>query len=169
MGAAAAVLALAVLAERPAAAQFGGFGVTLPKDDFTWTWGRREDAVSQRFPDFTAKGGEGGFTCDLNGKLRFSAGFTTSDARDLQNQISSSGFFVEAAANAMNSLDLQNELEWAMLDCKKHKETAEEAEKRKASLQKLHDKEVQKLIKRREKREREAAKQQQDDSATSTR
>jgi hypothetical protein len=145
---------------------FGGLGnynVTLPKSDFSWTWGDREDAVTARFPDFTLKGGEGGFVCDLNGKLALGRNWSLGDVRELKNAIAENGFFIQASANAMSTLDFQRELQWARLDCEKPKETGEQVAKRKESLQKLHDKEVQKLIERREKREKEAAEGEAED------
>jgi hypothetical protein len=159
-----ALFVLTIAAQSTARAQFG---VQLPQNDFTWNWGdQKEISSSKRFPDFTLKGGEAGFNCDLNGKMRLGSNYSLGDIRQIEDQITMSLYFIEASASIMNALDQQRDLEWATLACTKPKkseaETAKEAEKQQESLQKLHDKAVRKLIKRREKRERDEAEQQQD-------
>jgi hypothetical protein len=144
----------------PAHAQFGAFPVNLPKDDFTWNWGDLERSKNRRFADLNATGGEAGFRCTLEGKLSAGSHMTPSDIRQLQNDLGSSLYFIEAATNAMNTLDYQRELDWAILDCDKPEGTADPA-KTQASLDKAKAKAVKKLIERREKREREAAKERE--------
>ncbi|HEX5418659.1 MAG TPA: hypothetical protein VFY39_01535 [Gammaproteobacteria bacterium] len=162
-----AVFALTIAVQSSAHAQFG---VQLPKSDFTWNWGeQREISSAKKFPDFTLKGGEAGFNCDLDGKMRLGSNYSLGDIRQIEDEITTSPYFIEASASIMNVLDQQRDLEWATLACTKPKkteaETAKQAEKQQESLQKLHDKAVRKLIKRREKRERAEAGQQEDDSA----
>src|SRR5690606_2108949 len=43
--------------------------VNLPRDDFVWIWGDREDAMQNRFSDFTVNGNEAGFRCELTDRL----------------------------------------------------------------------------------------------------
>jgi hypothetical protein len=148
------ILALQAL---PGDAQLGP--ARLPKDDFTWNWGNIER--SRGLADISADGGEEGFQCKLEGKLSPATRMSQSDIRQLEQNLRASLFFIEASANAMNTLDFQRELDWATLDCDKMKPTEADAAKTQASLEKAKDKAVKKLIERREKREREEAKQQE--------
>lgn len=104
-----------------ASAQFNtGFGgqMRLPQDDFTWTWGNRRSA-GRGFEDFSVFGNEQGFRCELTGKLRLGTRISRMDVREIESGIRSSTYFVQAAANAMNNLDAQRELDWASLECEK--------------------------------------------------
>ncbi len=167
----AAVLAAALL-RLPAQAQF----VQLPTSDFTWHWGGNgigastETTRTEKFADFMVRGLQAGFQCELDGKLSpgASVGASPLDVRQLEANLTTSLYFIEAAAATMNNLEYQHQLDWARLDCKKPKQTAsqsaEAAKKEQEALQKLHDKEVQKLIKRREKRERREAEEPSQDN-----
>lgn len=163
----ATVFAAAALLRLPAAAQFA----QLPKGDFTWHWGSQpgqggpssDSAHVEKFPDFMVRGTQSGFQCELDGKLSpgASVGASPLDVRQLEANLTTSLYFIEAAAATMNNLQFQHDLDWARLDCKKPKktqaQTAEDQKKQQEALKKLHDKEVQKLIRRREKRERREA------------
>jgi hypothetical protein len=158
-GVVAAAWVLAGMA-RPAHAQFGAFPVNLPKDDFTWNWGNLERSKDRRFTDFMSSGSEEGFRCTLEGKLSAGSRMAPSDIRQLENDLSTSLYFIEAAVDAMNTLDYERQLDWATLDCDKPEPTEADAAKTQASLEKAKAKAVKKLIERREKREREEAKAQ---------
>jgi hypothetical protein len=149
----------------PAHAQFGAFPVNLPRDDFTWNWGDFERATNRKFTDFSVNGGEEGFRCTLEGKLSAGSHITPADIRDMENELGSSLYFIEASTNAMNNLDYQRQLDWATLDCDKPEATEADAAKTQASLDKAKATAVKKLIERREKREREEAKQKADAEA----
>jgi hypothetical protein len=115
-----------------ASAQFNtGFGgqMQLPQDDFTWTWGDRSSA-GRGFEDFSIFGNEQGFRCDLTGKLRLGTRISRMDVREIESGIRSSTYFVQAAANAMNNLDAQRELDWATLKCEKPKSDDEDQTER---------------------------------------
>ena len=64
----AALATITALIGYAANAQLGMY--TLPKDDFTWNWGRSVDESKRRFEDFSVRGGEAGFNCELTGKAR---------------------------------------------------------------------------------------------------
>jgi hypothetical protein len=115
-----------------ASAQFNsGFGgqMQLPQDDFTWTWGNRNSA-GRGFEDFSMLGGEQGFRCDLSGKLRSGTRISRMDVRAIESEIRANTYFVQAAANAMNNLDAQRELDWAALKCEKPKSDEEDQTER---------------------------------------
>jgi hypothetical protein len=115
-----------------ASAQFNtGFGgqMQLPQDDFTWTWGDRSSA-GRGFEDISMLGNEQGFRCDLTGKLRSGTRISRMDVREIEREIRSNTYFVQAAANAMNNLDAQRELDWAELKCEKPKSDDEDQTER---------------------------------------
>lgn len=156
IGTAAAVLVVAFVG-LPAHAQIGVFPVNLPKDDFTWNWGDIERSRGRNFPDFSINGGEGGFRCSLEGKLRVSSNYSPQAIRQMENDLRSSLYFIQEAANTMNSLDFRRDLDWATLDCDKPEEGPADLEKQQASLDKAKEKALKKMIEAREKREREEA------------
>jgi hypothetical protein len=115
-----------------ASAQFNtGFGgqMRLPQDDFTWTWGDRSSA-GRGFEDFSTLGNEQGFRCELTGKLRSGTRISRMDVRAIESEIRANTYFVQAAANAMNNLDAQRELDWAALKCEKPKSDEEDQTER---------------------------------------
>ena len=128
-----AVVLLAVpLLLTTASAQFNtGLGgqMRLPQDDFTWTWGNQSSA-GRGLEDFSMLGNEQGFRCDLTGKLRLGTRISRMDVREIESGIRSSTYFVQAAANAMNTLDAQRELDWAALKCEKPKSDEEDQDER---------------------------------------
>jgi hypothetical protein len=156
IGTAAAVLVVAFVG-LPAHAQFGAFPVNLPKDDFTWNWGDVERSRGRNFPDFSMTGNEGGFRCSLEGKLRLGSNYSPQAMRQLENDLRSSLYFIQEAANTMNSLDLRRDLDWATLDCDKPEASQADLEKQQQSLDKAKEKALKKMIEAREKREREQA------------
>lgn len=108
------VAALAITAAPTVSAQFG-LPMQLPENDFIWRWG--SDA-SRGFADIDVFGSDGRFRCELTGKIRLSGRITSSETRDLEQQLRSSMQFVYEATYTMNQLDASGNLEWAILDCK---------------------------------------------------
>ncbi|HEU4617522.1 MAG TPA: hypothetical protein VFV10_05740 [Gammaproteobacteria bacterium] len=159
-----AVAVIAALGAPRAHAQFGAFPATLPQGDFTWNWGHIERKGKSGLTDFSVDAAEAGFRCNLQGKLSPGSRMTEPDMRQLESDLRTNLYFIEASVNAMNTLDYQRDLDWATLDCDKIKAT-EDPEKTAASLQKAKDKAVKKLIERREKREREEAKAREQEGA----
>lgn len=131
----------------PAQAQFGA---TLPRNDFTWMWGDTNEAARRRLSDFSVTGGEGGFSCDLQGKLRINSRWTRSDIRQLENDLRVSAFFIQSAASAMNTLDLRRELDWATLDCRKRGATETDPETEQENLDRAREKMIEQMRRRRE-------------------
>jgi hypothetical protein len=111
--AAAAVAASWVMA---AQAQFGYY--QLPKNDFVWNWGSAERSGA-KFEDFTVNGSEGGFNCELKGKLNGASQLTPSALHTLEDQLRSRIDFIYASSTTMNQLDNSHELDWARLSCAK--------------------------------------------------
>lgn len=101
--------------------------MNLPQNDFTWTWGDQRSA-GRGFGDISIFGVDAGFRCDLTGKLRSGSGLSRMELRELENDLRASTFFVQAAANAMNDLDVRRELDWAKLECKKPQAAEEDQE-----------------------------------------
>ena len=128
----AVVLFSSPLLQNTADAQFGvGFPgrMTLPQNDFTWTWGNRSRGGAA-LDDFSIFGTDEGFRCDLNGKFRVGSRLSRMDARGIERDIRASNYFVQAATNAMNDLDARRELEWATLKCEKPQAEEEEQPER---------------------------------------
>ena len=152
---AAALFAVGVLALQGSAdAQFG---VNLPRDDFTWMWGDHE-MQRRGSRDFSINGSEASFRCELTGSLRLGSRLSTGDIRQIENEIRTSLFFIQAAANMMAALDQRRELDWAMLDCAKPGEEDINSERAQQRLEKAREKAVREQAERRERREREEAK-----------
>lgn len=119
-----AVLALACssLWQDAARAQFGAFA-NLPDDDFTWRWGEQRGS---RIDDFSIRGGEQSFLCTLTGELSARSRLTRTDLRNFEAELRTSLFFIVDATNAMNQLDRQRDLAWAVLDCVKQGDDEQE-------------------------------------------
>lgn len=112
--AAAAGAALTALICGTAAAQFGYYG--LPQNDFTWTWGDAERRSGVR-EDISAQGSEGKFRCELSAALRLGSRYSSTEVRQLEQDLRVSLDFVRAASQLMNVLDAQRELDWGVLAC----------------------------------------------------
>ncbi len=98
-------------------AQLGMY--TLPKSDFVWNWG--EVSPERRFghPDIEVSGGEGGFRCDLDARIHPSSSLTTTQVSEFEMPLNQRLDFIYAVSEAMNELERQRYLDWAVLDCKK--------------------------------------------------
>jgi hypothetical protein len=128
--------------------------MNLPKDDFTWIWGDREDAALSRFEDFSVQGGEAGFRCSLTGKLHPGARLSSMEVREFENDLRSSLSFIQASAETMYVLDQQRQIDWAKLDCSKPEGTVDE-EKSQERVDKALEKALRDQARRRERRQRE--------------
>ena len=133
-------------------AQFSNF-VTLPTSDFTWRWGDWEQS-RRRIEDFNVTGSEAGFRCGLVGQLRPGSRLTEMEVRALERELSSSLSFIQSAANAMNILDQQRDMEWAELACTKPPPAENDPEKSAERVDRAREKALQEMLERRERRER---------------
>ena len=147
----AAAVLVSPLISHFAHAQFG-IGMQLPRNDFRWTWG---DLSNQRFEDFSVSGMEGGFRCDLTGRLRAASSMSRMEVRDFEQQLRGSIFFVQEAANAMYVLDTRRDLEWAVLECVKPQPTEADEEERAEREAKALEKAARERERRRARRARE--------------
>jgi hypothetical protein len=148
-----AMLAAAVLWANSAQAQFG---MNLPRNDFRWQWSNAlENRTLSR--DFNARGSEAGFNCDLSGALRPSSRLDRTDIRRLESELGISLFFIQAATRTMNDLDLQRQLDWAVLDCKLPEAREPDAEAQQERLDRLRDRALRRQSQRREQRDRQEA------------
>ena len=92
--------------------------VQLPSDDFVYTWGQNASADKRSRPDFTVHGVEQSFQCTLTGA--FKPGSRMRDfynLRDFEQSLNGSIYIVQDAVGVLNDLDLQNQVDWAILDC----------------------------------------------------
>jgi hypothetical protein len=151
-GAVAAALVVTGLHPGVASAQFG---LNLPRDDFTWIWGNAEDAATGRSRDISTSGNEAGFNCNLTGNLRVSSRMSSTDIRALESEIRTSLYFIQAASNAMNTLEFRRELDWAKLDCARPQASEEDAEAREERLDKAREKVMREQRARRERQQRD--------------
>jgi hypothetical protein len=149
----AALGTVAVLTATAAHAQLG-FGYQLPKDDFVWNWGRSEEGINRSFEDFNVHGNEGGFQCELTGKVGLSGRMSDADVRALEEALRTRLDFIYAVSNYMNELDRQNLIEWARLDCDKF-DPQPSTEDEKAEREAKAKEKMQREIERRRAREHE--------------
>jgi hypothetical protein len=140
--AAAAVTGLAASAVH---AQFGYY--QLPQNDFVWNWGVNADRQIG-FEDFRVSGGEGGFHCELKGKMSGGSQMTPTQIRQFEDALRARLDFIYATSNYMNQLDQQRELDWAKLSCAKPEATPATAQEKADREAKAREK-MQKEIERR--------------------
>jgi len=148
----AAVASAAVLSHEDASAQF--FPVNLPNGDFRWQWGRDIPDRPQALRDFSASGHEAGFNCELTGALRPSAQIDQLAIRRLESELGISLYFIQAATRVMNELDFQNDLDWAVLDCKMPEAREPDPEAQQERLDRLRERALKRQAERRERRAR---------------
>lgn len=122
-----AAAAVAGLAASSAHAQFGNY--QLPQNDFVWNWGTNPDRQIG-FEDFSVTGGEGGFHCELKGKVHPGGQLTPTQLHQLEDALRSRIDFIYASSNYMNQLDQQRELDWAKLSCAKPQPTPSTAQEK---------------------------------------
>lgn len=150
---AAAFVALGLTLPLVAEAQFSSAmpGImNLPAGDFTWTWGRHEDAQLAERPDISVDGFDSEFRCKLEAEFSPSVNMTYPEIRDYEQSLRSAGFFIATVTNEMNELDRYNRIRWAKLDCVMPEETERTAEERAEREAELREKAERKRDRRRE-------------------
>src|SRR5215831_3248806 len=140
-----AAAAVAWLAASSAHAQLGYY--QLPQNDFVWNWGINPDKQIG-FEDFDVTGGEGGFHCELKGKMSPGTTMTPTQVHQLQDTLRARLDFIYATSTYMNQLDQQRELDWAKLSCMKPEPTPQTAQEKADKEAKAREK-MQKEIDRR--------------------
>jgi hypothetical protein len=108
----------AVLLTMPAPAQIP-IPIALPETNFTWIWGNRSRAAQGLSSDFTTRGSDQWFNCELTGRMSALSGWSRTDVLDMEMAIRAQGSFIEGALRVMNELDYQRALDWAVLDCER--------------------------------------------------
>jgi hypothetical protein len=68
----------------------------------------------------------------------------------MERELTASLYFVQASAAMMNELELEFDLRWAMLDCKKPQAGEEDPEKTAEQVERARQKAVEDMLKRRE-------------------
>jgi hypothetical protein len=132
-----------------ASAQFGV--VQLPSTDFIWRWGDAADEAPRLGPeDFEANGSELPFQCVLTGALSPGSHITQPELQQMESELQSSLWFIQASAAMMNDLDLNRELAWAMLDCKKPQAGEEDPDEQQEKVERARQKAVEEMLRRRE-------------------
>ena len=138
----AAAAAAAALAASSAQAQFGNY--QLPQNDFVWNWGANADR-QLGFEDFQVTGGEGGFHCELKGKMSGASQMSPTQLKQLEDTLRARIDFIYASSSYMNQLAQQHELDWAKLSCAKPEATpatAQEKADREAKAREKMQKEI---------------------------
>ena len=122
-------VAVAIAVQWMAAAANAQFGLPLrlPEDDFVWMWGSLREAQRNDFEDFSVVGSEGGFRCELTGRLSPASSIAAPTIRDFERELQTSLFFIQSAATAMNQMEYSRDISWAKLDCDKYKDEADDA------------------------------------------
>jgi hypothetical protein len=138
--------AVAGLAANAAHAQFGYY--QLPTNDFVWNWGTASADKAVGFEDFTVDGGEGGFRCQLKGKISLASQMSTTDLHSLEETLRARLDFIYASSTYMNQLDQQREIEWAKLSCAKP-QSAPSTEQEKADREAKAREKMQREVDRR--------------------
>jgi hypothetical protein len=129
--------------------------MNLPRNDFIWTWGIG-NSVGEGYHDFSIIGSEGGFRCELMGKLRVGSRLSRMDIMELERSIRDSMSFIQAATNAMYALEGRGELEWATLECARPEPVAEDQEKQDRRKERSLERLRRKAERARARREQEA-------------
>lgn len=144
-----ALCTAAVLLPSLASGQFGM--VQLPDTDFTLRWADAADeAPNLTAEDFEARGNELAFQCVLTGALSPGSRITTQQLREMETQLTGSLWFVQASVAMMDDLDLNREIDWAILDCKKQQGREEDADELQQRVERARQKAVEDMLKRRE-------------------
>jgi hypothetical protein len=92
--------------------------VNLPTEDFVWNWGSMRPIDDFEMPEFTVSGVERSFQCTAKGA--FKPGSHMRDvyaAREWQQALNGSIYFIQTATESLNNLYLNNDLQWAVLEC----------------------------------------------------
>ena len=92
--------------------------VNLPTSDFVWPWGTMRPIDDAEEPEFQVMGVERSFRCTAKGS--FKPGSHMRDvyaARQFEQSLNGSIYFIQTTTAALNELDLSNDLQWALLEC----------------------------------------------------
>jgi hypothetical protein len=136
----------------------GQFGIPqLPNHDFQWRWAHAEDAEAGGLSaeDFRARGAEMTFQCTLTGALSPGSQITMQELQEMERVLVGSISFVQASATAMNDLEFNRELAWAILDCKKAQPGEEDPEKVEQEVERARQKAVEDMLRRRERQQQQ--------------
>jgi hypothetical protein len=101
-------------------------------------------------------GGEAQFRCELKAQMRPSSTMTPADYRDLEQSLSTRLDFIYAVSEAMNTLEYERVLDWAVLDCKEFDAPEKSPEERATREQEAREKMLKELERRRERAQRNA-------------
>ena len=136
-----------------AAAQVPGL-YSLPQSDFVWNWGTTDLERRRGAADISMHGGEAQFRCELNAQMRASSTMTTTDYRQLEQDLSTRLDFIYAISEAMNYLENQRVLEWATLDCKEFEPAPKSEDEQAEREAEAREKMMRELERRREREQR---------------
>ena len=90
----------------------------LPNHDFVYTWGSNSGVDARRRPDFTITGFEDIFRCTLTGRFKPASRMRDYyELRQFEQQLSETLYFITDSTETLNSLYLNNQVDWAVLDC----------------------------------------------------
>jgi len=132
--------------------------VNLPTDDFVWNWGSTRPIDDLEMPEFTVSGVERAFRCTAKGS--FKPGSHMRDvyaARQWEQSLNGSIYFIQVATESLNNLYLNNDLQWAVMECIIPDATDSETE-----IQEDLDRALERAQRERDKRrEREAEEREQ--------
>ena len=129
--------------------------VQLPDDDFVYTWGNNASVDKRSRPDFTVHGVEQSFHCTLTGA--FKPGSRMRDfynLREFEQALGGSIYIVQEGVARMNDLDLQNQVDWGILDCI-IPQTVDEEVKRQEKIDKAVDRAERQRDRRRAREEKD--------------
>jgi hypothetical protein len=139
-----------------AVAQIPGL-YSLPTTDFRWNWGSNTSLERQTGPaDMEMEGSEAQFRCNLKAQMRASSTMTPNEYRKIEQDLSTRLDFIYAVSEAMNYLEQQRVLDWAVLDCKEYDPPEKSAEEKATREQEAREKMLRELEKRRERQQRNA-------------
>jgi hypothetical protein len=128
---------------------------TLPRQDFVWNWGTNREGQRRGAPDIQINGSESFFRCDLTAQIRISSQLSTTQIREIENELSSRLDFIYAASEAMNYLEYSRDLDWAQLDCKKYEPGPSSPEEKAERETEAREKMLRELERRRARQQRD--------------
>jgi hypothetical protein len=137
------------------AAQVPGL-YSLPQSDFIWNWGTTDLERRRGSADIEVNGGEAQFRCELSAQMRPSSTMTETELRQLEQDLTTRLDFIYATSEAMNYLENQRVLEWAVLDCKKYQAAERTPEEKATREEEAREKMLRELERRRERAQRDA-------------
>jgi hypothetical protein len=92
--------------------------IQLPSEDFTYVWGENISIDDRERPDFKFNGTELPFDCALTGSFRPSSRMTDYyNMREFELALMQTLYFIQDATRILNDLYLDNQLDWAIMEC----------------------------------------------------